>query len=213
MKAADYHYLATAENVAYGQTSIDNLMDSWMGSEHHRANILGDYDAMGAGLAKGPDGRNYWSVSFGRSIPKLEPEAASAELARRINERREAAGLEPLVLATKLGDAAQAAASAFAERGKFQGEGKTPVDAPALLKDVGYTYRSLGQQFATGQPTPEDLMETIAPEPEPKPEGENGSNSEQQTPEILGDHRDLGVGYATDQNGIPYWVIFVANPQ
>ena len=56
------------ENVARGQRDAAAVMDSWMHSEGHRANILNcDFKAIGAGVDRGVDGTLVWGQLFGRS--------------------------------------------------------------------------------------------------------------------------------------------------
>jgi len=56
------------ENVARGQRNAADVMNSWMNSEGHRANILNcDFKAIGAGVAQGVDGTLVWGQLFGRS--------------------------------------------------------------------------------------------------------------------------------------------------
>ncbi|UDY36800.1 CAP domain-containing protein [Dermatobacter hominis] len=54
-----------AENVAAGQTSVGQVMTSWMGSSGHRANILGGSTHVGFGQARGANGVIYWTQDFG----------------------------------------------------------------------------------------------------------------------------------------------------
>jgi uncharacterized protein YkwD len=52
-----------AENIAVGQQNADQVMDGWMNSDGHRANILNcDLKSIGVGLAE--DGM-YWTQDFG----------------------------------------------------------------------------------------------------------------------------------------------------
>ncbi|MEQ4302381.1 CAP domain-containing protein [Plantactinospora sp. B6F1] len=54
------------ENVAMGYENAAAVMDGWMNSSGHRANILNcDARAMGVGVATGSDGRLYWTQMFG----------------------------------------------------------------------------------------------------------------------------------------------------
>ncbi|AVT30814.1 hypothetical protein C6361_16480 [Plantactinospora sp. BC1] len=54
------------ENVAMGYQNAAAVMDGWMNSSGHRANILNcDAKAMGVGVATGADGRLYWTQVFG----------------------------------------------------------------------------------------------------------------------------------------------------
>ncbi|MFI7600791.1 CAP domain-containing protein [Actinoplanes sp. NPDC049681] len=56
------------ENVARGQRDAADVMNSWMHSEGHRANILNcDFKAIGVGAVKGVDGTIVWGQLFGRS--------------------------------------------------------------------------------------------------------------------------------------------------
>ncbi|WP_239126694.1 CAP domain-containing protein [Asanoa siamensis] len=57
---------AIGENVAMGYRDAASVMDGWMNSPGHRANILNcDAKAIGVGLAKASDGSPYWTQMFG----------------------------------------------------------------------------------------------------------------------------------------------------
>jgi uncharacterized protein YkwD len=59
---------AGGENVARGQRDAASVMDGWMNSEGHRANILNcSFKAIGVGAVKGVDGTIVWGQLFGRS--------------------------------------------------------------------------------------------------------------------------------------------------
>ncbi|MBE1487801.1 CAP domain-containing protein [Plantactinospora soyae] len=54
------------ENVAMGYATPAAVMEGWMNSSGHRANILNcNAKAMGVGVATGTDGRLYWTQVFG----------------------------------------------------------------------------------------------------------------------------------------------------
>jgi uncharacterized protein YkwD len=60
--------VAHAENIAYGQPDPAAVMDAWMNSAGHRANILNCGSiAVGVGLVFKSDGTAYWTQDFGRS--------------------------------------------------------------------------------------------------------------------------------------------------
>lgn len=64
-----YFFTATSkafgENIAYGSwLGAEGIMDSWMNSEGHRANILGDYTTIGIGCFR-YNGVTYWVQLFG----------------------------------------------------------------------------------------------------------------------------------------------------
>ena len=56
-----------SENIAAGQPTVTAVMDAWMASAGHRANILDcSAVAMGAASAKGGSYGIYWVQDFGR---------------------------------------------------------------------------------------------------------------------------------------------------
>ena len=55
------------ENVAAGQPSVSSVMDAWMGSSGHRANLLStSFEHVGFGMASSSSGTPYWTQNFGR---------------------------------------------------------------------------------------------------------------------------------------------------
>ena len=69
-RAAGYNWGAIGENIAFGQTSVGEVIETWMGSPGHRKNILGpNFSELGIGLAlgKGRDGKYQvlWVQNFG----------------------------------------------------------------------------------------------------------------------------------------------------
>jgi uncharacterized protein YkwD len=58
--------LAAAENIAYGYPTAAAVMDGWMNSPGHRANILNcGIRAIGVGVVANSSGRKYWTQDFG----------------------------------------------------------------------------------------------------------------------------------------------------
>lgn len=68
-RAAGYDWRAIGENIAEGQLSVDEVMDTWMHSPGHRRNILDpNYKELGVGLALGRSGGEWqveWVQTFG----------------------------------------------------------------------------------------------------------------------------------------------------
>lgn len=58
-------YRSCGENVAYGYSTPEAVMDAWMDSDGHRANILNDgYTNIGVGYFKDNRGLGYWAQIF-----------------------------------------------------------------------------------------------------------------------------------------------------
>jgi uncharacterized protein YkwD len=68
-RAAGYSWRVIGENIAEGQFSVDEVMETWMASPGHRRNILDrDFQELGVGLALGRNGgewRVVWVQTFG----------------------------------------------------------------------------------------------------------------------------------------------------
>lgn len=63
--AATYpEYRAVAENVAEGYPTEAECVAGWAGSFKHRANMLGDFNRVGVGMAVGRGGYPYWCAVF-----------------------------------------------------------------------------------------------------------------------------------------------------
>ncbi len=58
-------YRGAGENIAYGQKTPEEVMNGWMNSEGHRANILKkEFTHIGVGYYKDASGTNYWTQFF-----------------------------------------------------------------------------------------------------------------------------------------------------
>lgn len=59
------NYRACGENIAAGQSTPAAVMDSWMHSEGHRANIMSsDFGKLGVGFVQAPGGYQYYWVQL-----------------------------------------------------------------------------------------------------------------------------------------------------
>ncbi|ANP52541.1 RNA polymerase sigma factor (sigma-70 family) [Streptomyces griseochromogenes] len=66
--AAGYHWSTYGENIAMGQQTPQSVMDSWMNSPGHRANILNcSFKDIGVGVHKGSGGP-WWTQDFGAKL-------------------------------------------------------------------------------------------------------------------------------------------------
>lgn len=66
IKAAGYDWTTYGENVAYGQSTPEQVMGVWLRSPGHRRNIKsGAYTEIGLGYATASTGQIYWCVTFG----------------------------------------------------------------------------------------------------------------------------------------------------
>jgi uncharacterized YkwD family protein/spore coat assembly protein SafA len=65
MRSFGINYRSAAENIAAGQRTANEVVQSWMNSPGHRKNILNaSYTHMGSGYASGGDYGHYWTQMF-----------------------------------------------------------------------------------------------------------------------------------------------------
>ena len=70
MTAAGYPWSGWSENVAAGQTSPESVVNAWMNSSGHRANILrasSEHVGIGYDFSSGTTYGHYWTMNFGTS--------------------------------------------------------------------------------------------------------------------------------------------------
>lgn len=64
---AGYNWSTYGENIAMGQSSIASVMDSWMKSEGHCANIMNArLTEVAVACVKNSSSRNYWTMDLAR---------------------------------------------------------------------------------------------------------------------------------------------------
>jgi Cysteine-rich secretory protein family len=63
--ACGYTAGSSAENIAYGYPSPTSVMQGWLSSPGHKANIEGSFRAIGVGVAAASNGTLYWAQTFG----------------------------------------------------------------------------------------------------------------------------------------------------
>jgi uncharacterized protein YkwD len=190
VKRAGYLYVHIGENIANGQKTVEQVMESWMKSPGHRANILGEFSEMGAARVEDEDGSSYWCVDFGVPMPRLDPDEAAAAVVKRINDDRVKRKKKPLKSEKKLmrGAAAIAGALAAKERLELQGDPIKLIGEQALEdKDVQLHYSS-------NVPTAEEIASELLDDEKSQLDG----------------YQEIGVGYALAKNGSPYWCTIVA---
>lgn len=65
LKQQGVSFSGSGENIAYGQRTPQQVMEGWMNSSGHRANILnGNYKNIGIGYYQDEQGVNYWVQLF-----------------------------------------------------------------------------------------------------------------------------------------------------
>ena len=65
LSEAGVSYSGAGENIAYGQKTPEQVMEAWMNSQGHRANILNSsFTSIGVGHYQNNRGVSYWTQLF-----------------------------------------------------------------------------------------------------------------------------------------------------
>ena len=126
--------------------------------------------------------------------PQQNAGTKASQVVNLVNQQRQKAGLSGLKSDSELTRLAQLKAEDMAAKGYFSHTSPTYGSAFDMLKKAGYSYRTAGENIAMGQETAESVM--------------NGwMNSSGHRANILGSgYTKIGVGYAVNAKGTPYWV-------
>jgi uncharacterized protein YkwD len=219
---AGYQYARAAENLAAGYQTPEAVVQGWMNSSGHRANILNsDLTEIGVGyeyLANDTGSVNYnsyWTTTFGTpSMPsekqmnseeKMNPDFIN-QVVDLINEERTQANLDPLQMDRQLSEAAQLHSESMAGDNFFSHygvDGSSPFDR---IEDAGYQYARAAENLAAGYQTPEAVVQ-------------GWMNSSGHRANILNsDLTEIGVGYeylANDTGSVnynSYWTTTFGTP-
>jgi len=67
LKEQNVSYRSSGENIAYGQQTPEAVMNAWMNSSGHRANIMNpNFTTIGVGYYENAGGTDYWCQLFTR---------------------------------------------------------------------------------------------------------------------------------------------------
>jgi uncharacterized protein YkwD len=186
-----------AENIAFDQKTVAQVMREWMASPHHRDNILGPYSEIGVARVKSKKGVPYWCTTFGLPRPTVETTSETAVVVEAVNQARTKAGKPPLKASAKLARSAQKIAEGLAAEGDL---GKAKPSYADQVRDDGYRYQLLGEAGAAGQLTGTDVVKDLLERPE------NVEN-------FLGKYSEIGVGVAISEKKVPFWYVLLAQPR
>jgi uncharacterized YkwD family protein len=115
------------------------------------------------------------------------------QVVQLVNVERQKAGLSSLTLDSSISNVARKKSQDMASNNYFAHQSPTYGSAGDMLKQFGVSYSAWGENIASGQRSPEAVVNAWM-------------NSEGHKANILSsDFSKIGVGYAVNSNGTPYW--------
>ncbi|MGP0068369.1 MAG: CAP domain-containing protein [Isosphaeraceae bacterium] len=197
VKKRGYRYLEIGENIADGQVTVPEVMHTWLNSPPHKENLLADFSEIGVAIVPDGSGRKYWCADFGRPLPKIDTAKGPAALVAALNRARTDARRSTVKMDPKLTQVADRFARDLAARRKVDTknrDGQTPFD---ILKRQSYHARQFGLSLASGESDPAKVVASCL---------ERVADREQ----MLASFNRVGVAVAVDEDGVPYWVVILA---
>lgn len=128
-----------------------------------------------------------------------EVNAVLTDLVDVHNQERAQAGLSPLKIAPKLTEAAQLHANDMAQREKLTHQGSNGTTPAQRVEQQGYFYRKIGENVASGPPTPPLVVQAWMQSPHHRRN-------------ILGNFTEIGAARVLSKNGTPYWCVVFGLP-
>jgi uncharacterized protein YkwD len=185
--------ITAAENVAYGQTSPEEVVKNWLDSAGHRQNIEGNYNLTGIATQTDAEGRNVFTQIFVAVPTNLAALAVlptddelSLELLNEINAHRQSSDIPQLLLDENIQAVAVAHSRAMASGAIALGYDGLKEKLTALAQSL--RARSVAVNIAQSKPNADKIIETWLA-------------SAAHCKNIEGNYNRTGVGVAHNERG------------
>lgn len=120
-------------------------------------------------------------------------------VAQLVNIEREKNGLQPLAFDSSISNVARSKSKDMADNNYFAHQSPTYGSAGDMLRNFGINYSAWGENIASGQDTPEEVVNAWM-------------NSEGHKANILSTNfGKIGIGYVTNAGGKAYWTQMFTN--
>jgi uncharacterized YkwD family protein len=141
---------------------------------------------------------NFSAFAIEGTTPPLNP-SYEQTVVQLINVERQKYGLPALYYDSTISDVARTKSADMAVNNYFSHYSPTYGMASDMLLSFGITWTAWGENIASGQDTPEEVVKSWM-------------NSEGHRANILSSNfGKIGVGYVTSANGTPYWTQMFTN--
>jgi uncharacterized YkwD family protein/spore coat assembly protein SafA len=135
------------------------------------------------------------------TVPTMQGiKALESEVVRLVNIERSKQGLQPLKENWQLSRVARYKSADMATKNYFSHTSPTYGSPFRMMESFGIKYSSAGENIAYGQKTPQQVMTAWMNSP--------GHRSNIMSPS----YSQIGVGYATNKSGTPYWTQMFIKP-
>jgi uncharacterized YkwD family protein/spore coat assembly protein SafA len=135
------------------------------------------------------------------TVPTMQGiKSLESQVVKLVNAQRAKQGLQPLTENWQLSRVARYKSADMAAKNYFSHTSPTYGSPFRMMESFGIKYSSAGENIAYGQKTPEQVMTAWMNSP--------GHRSNIMSPS----YSQIGVGYATNKSGTPYWTQMFIRP-
>jgi uncharacterized YkwD family protein/spore coat assembly protein SafA len=135
------------------------------------------------------------------TVPTMQGiKSLESQVVKLVNAQRAKQGLQPLTENWQLSRVARYKSADMAAKNYFSHTSPTYGSPFRMMESFGIKYSSAGENIAYGQKTPEQVMTAWMNSP--------GHRSNILSPS----YSQIGVGYATNKSGTPYWTQMFIRP-
>lgn len=135
------------------------------------------------------------------TIPTMQGiKSLESQVVKLVNVERSKQGLQPLTENWQLSRVARYKSADMATKNYFSHTSPTYGSPFRMMESFGIKYSSAGENIAYGQKTPQQVMTAWMNSP--------GHRSNIMSPS----YTQIGVGYATNKSGTPYWTQMFIRP-
>jgi uncharacterized YkwD family protein/spore coat assembly protein SafA len=135
------------------------------------------------------------------TVPTMQGiKSLESEVVKLVNVERSKQGLQPLKENWQLSRVARYKSADMAAKNYFSHTSPTYGSPFRMMESFGIKYSSAGENIAYGQKTPQQVMTAWMNSP--------GHRSNIMSPS----YTQIGVGYATNKSGTPYWTQMFIRP-
>lgn len=135
------------------------------------------------------------------TVPTMQGiKSLESQVVKLVNVERSKQGLQPLTENWQLSRVARYKSADMAAKNYFSHTSPTYGSPFRMMESFGIKYSSAGENIAYGQKTPQQVMTAWMNSP--------GHRSNIMSPS----YTQIGVGYATNKSGTPYWTQMFIRP-
>ena len=135
------------------------------------------------------------------TVPTMQGiKSLESQVVKLVNVERSKQGLQPLTENWQLSRVARYKSADMATKNYFSHTSPTYGSPFRMMESFGIKYSSAGENIAYGQKTPQQVMTAWMNSP--------GHRSNIMSPS----YSQIGVGYATNKSGTPYWTQMFIRP-